>query len=71
MKKIIILLTYCILMGACSNNGGESGTVNDGFNGAGDTNGGLADTPYTANPSIDSAKGEHRVDTERRDSTNH
>ena len=54
---------------SCSNNGGESGAVDDGFSGTGDTNAGLPDTPNMApSPQIDTAKGEHREDTERRDS---
>lgn len=57
---------------ACNNpNPGESGVVNDGFQGAGDPNGGLAgDTLYQspAAEGIDSAADDHRVDTWKRDS---
>jgi hypothetical protein len=72
MKKILTVLVSIALLGACNpsnNNPGESGTVNDGFDGAGDANGGIPDTTKTASPSIDTAaKGDQRVDTEQRDS---
>lgn len=69
MKKILTALTMVVALTACSNNGGESGAVNDGFNGMGDTNGGLPDTGNANyNPRIERDKGEHRVDLERRDS---
>lgn len=72
MKKILMVLVSIALLQACNpsnNNPGESGTVNDGFDGAGDVNGGLPDTANTASPSIDTAlKGDQRVDTEQRDS---
>ena len=68
MKRIVAIVTSIILLSACSNNGGESGVVNDGFNGAGDTNGGLSDTSQIYNPEIDTSRSEDRVDTEKRDS---
>jgi len=69
MKKLFAVLTGLMFLVACSNNGGESGAVNDGFSGVADTNGGLPDTPNTKpSPSIDTAKGDHRVDIEARDS---
>ena len=72
MKKILMILTSIALLQACNpsnKNPGESGTVNDGFDGAGDANGGLPDTMKTASPAIDTALGgDQRVDTERRDS---
>lgn len=70
MKKIFIVIAGFMFLCSCSNNGGESGAVNDGFDGAGDTNGGLPDTPkIQRNPNIDTAVGDPRVDIERRDST--
>ncbi|HVG12872.1 MAG TPA: hypothetical protein VM843_07700 [Flavisolibacter sp.] len=72
MKKILMVLISIALLQACNpsnKNPGESGTVNDGFDGAGDANGGLPDTMKTASPSIDTAmKGDQRVDTQQRDS---
>jgi PBP1b-binding outer membrane lipoprotein LpoB len=70
MKKVLVVIASVMFLLSCSNNGGESGAVNDGFNGAGDTNGGLPDTPkIQRNPNIDTAVGDPRVDTERRDSS--
>jgi hypothetical protein len=75
MKKLFVILAGFILLQACNDNNenpGESGTVNDGFQGAGDNNGALpGDTGYGgANATtIDTAADDHRVDTERRDST--
>ena len=66
MKKAFVILLSIFVLSACSNNGGERGTTNDGFDGVSDTNGALPDTPYQAHPSTDTAKGEHRVDTEKR-----
>jgi hypothetical protein len=67
MKKVLITLAGFIILQSCSNNGGESGTVNDGIKPI-DSNGGLADTPYvTAQPATDSAKLENRVDLSKRD----
>ena len=68
MKKVFVIITSLFVLQACSNNGGESGTVNDGFKGAGDPNGGLADTANNTNgPAIDTARMDHRTDTEKRD----
>src|SRR5215212_532600 len=62
MKKGFIVLAGMFFLLSCSNNGGESGAVNDGFNGAADSNGGLADTPNQHNtPAIDTSKKEDRV----------
>lgn len=67
MKKILIALAVFAVFESCSNNGGESGTVNDGIKPV-DSNGGLADTPYThLNPATDSSKMENRVDLSKRD----
>ncbi len=69
MKKIIIALIGLMTIVACSNNNGESGVQNDGFKGAGDPNGGLNDTLTRNHPATDSATGENRVDTWKRDSS--
>ncbi|HYH16749.1 MAG TPA: hypothetical protein VD794_16070 [Flavisolibacter sp.] len=74
MKKLMIVLAGLVVMAACNpshNNPGEGGTVNDGFEGAGDANGGIAgdSANYGSNPSVDTAVGEDRVDTEQRDSS--
>lgn len=73
MKKFLVILAGFVVLQACNpsnENPGESGTVNDGFQGAGDNNGALpGDTGYgTGGNTIDTAAGDHRVDTERRDS---
>ena len=69
MKKLLVILMSCSLFVACSNNGGESGAVDDGMKPI-DANGGLADsTNNQFNPSIDSTIGDDRVDTEKRDSS--
>jgi hypothetical protein len=68
MKKIFIALVGMVTIISCSNNSGESGVQNDGFKGAGDPNGGLSDSTRI-DPAIDSAKGEDRVDTWKRDSS--
>ena len=71
MKKALILITGFFILQSCSNNGGESGTVNDGIK-AVDSNGGLADTPRTTNQSLtDTSKMEDRVDIEKRDTVRH
>jgi hypothetical protein len=72
MKKLLVILAGFVMLNACNpsnENPGESGTVNDGFSGAGDANGALpGDTGHGNNTnSIDTAAGDHRVDTERRD----
>jgi hypothetical protein len=69
MKKAFVVLSGFMLLVSCSNNGGESGAVNDGIKPV-DTNGGLPDTgAMQASPKIDTTKGEHRVDLERRDTS--
>ena len=70
MRKVITMLSLVAVLQACSNNGGESGVVNDGIR-ASDSNGALPDghnIPANS-PAIDSAHGDHRVDTENRDSS--
>jgi hypothetical protein len=69
MKKILVLLFSCATIYACSNNGGESGAVDDGMRPM-DSNGGLSDSPQVINPGTDTSTMEDRVDTEKRDSLN-
>jgi len=65
--KILILLAGFVLVQSCGNNHGEGGTVNDGIKIV-DSNGGLADTPYThSNAATDTSKMENRVDLSKRD----
>ena len=67
MKKFWILLISIGMLQACSNNGGETGSQNDGIKTV-DSNGGAADTAQTTDQSAtDSSKGEHRVDLSKRD----
>jgi hypothetical protein len=69
MKKLLTILMSCSLLVACSNNGGESGAVDDGMKPI-DANGGLTDsTNNRFDPSTDSVIGDDRVDTEKRDSS--
>lgn len=71
MKKLLVILGSVLILQACSNNGGESGTVNDGIKIV-DSNGGLADTPYTKNQSAtDTTKWEGKEGTSKRDTFNH
>lgn len=67
MKKGFFAIGLFVFM-SCSNNSGESGVQDDGFKGAGDPNGGLSDTQKNYTPRTDSALGEDRVDTWKRDS---
>ncbi|HUC80514.1 MAG TPA: hypothetical protein VMR70_06335 [Flavisolibacter sp.] len=70
MKKVFIVLMSIGMLQACSNNGGESGAVNDGIKPI-DSNGGRADSISTGDQSAtDSSKGEHRVDLSNRDTFN-
>lgn len=71
MKKLLIVAFSLGILQSCSNNGGESGAQNDGFNGAADSNGGLADTTHKKDQSAtDTSKMEHRVDLSKRDTFN-
>lgn len=72
MKKALIILAGVFALQACSNNGGESGAVNDGIKTV-DSNGGLADTAYNTQTTAptDTAKGEDRVDISKRDTFKH
>ena len=67
MKKILMVLAGFIFLQACNSNPGESGTVDDGIK-AVDQNGALSDTTKNFDPSVDTALGDDRVDTEMRDS---
>ena len=67
MKKIMTVLAGLVFLQACNSNPGESGTVDDGIK-AVDENGALSDTTQNFNPSVDTALGDDRVDTEMRDS---
>ena len=70
MKQVFIILMSFVLLQACSNNNGQSGTQDDGIKTV-DTNGGLADTARTTDQSAtDTAKGEDRVDISKRDTFN-
>ncbi len=66
MKKLMAILAGTVLLAACSNNGGQTGVQNDGTH-PGDTNGGVADTPYHNQGATDTSKMEHRVDISTRD----
>jgi hypothetical protein len=70
MKKIIAALLIVSMIQACGPSSTQSGVDDDGIK-AVDRNGALPDdTTIQPNPSIDTAKGEHRVDIEKRDSIN-
>lgn len=70
MKKIGMILAACIWLTACGPNTGQEGTVNDGMKEPGDGNGALKDSSgFQPNPSTDTTMGDHRVDTEQRDSS--
>lgn len=67
MKKLFVLLSGVVFLAACSNNGGQTGVMNDGMR-LGDSNGGLADTSYgNRAASTDTSQREHRVDLSKRD----
>lgn len=66
MKKIVTIAMAVMLLQACGS--GEGGTVNDGFDGAGDANGALQDTAGGAlyDGVTDTARQENRVDIQQR-----
>jgi hypothetical protein len=67
MKKLLMIAFVTMALTSCSNNGGESGAVNDGIN-AVDSNGGLPDTVNRNNgPAIDTNLMDNRVDLSTRD----
>ncbi|HEU4471014.1 MAG TPA: hypothetical protein VFR58_08025 [Flavisolibacter sp.] len=68
MKKLAIILSSFVMLQACGNTD-QGGTVDDGFKDPGDSNGALNNNLPSRDPSTDSALGDDRVDTERRDSS--
>ena len=65
MKKILSIALVLSLY-ACGGSG-EKGTINDGFDGAADTNGALQDTAGAQmNSATDTARQENRVDLQQR-----
>ena len=71
MKKLAILIAGIITLQACNpsnNNFGETVSVNDCIK-AVDENGALSDSTKNYNPSVDTAIGDNRVDTEQRDTS--
>jgi len=70
MKKVAAAFMMICVLQACGPSSTQSGVDDDGIKTV-DRNGALPDdTAIQANPSIDTAKGENRVDVERRDSLN-
>jgi len=70
MKKITLAILIGGILHACGPSSTQSGVDNDGIKTI-DANGALPDdTAIRPNPSIDTARGENRVDIERRDSAN-
>lgn len=61
-----MILAGFVFLQACNSNPGESGAVDDGIK-AVDENGALSDTTKNFDPSVDTALGDDRVDTEMRD----
>ena len=68
MKRIIMITGLALAMVSCSNNGGQTGVQDDGIKSL-DANGALPDSVGQYYNSQDSTGMEHRVDTERRDSS--
>lgn len=67
MKKVFVTMAGLFFLVACSNNGGQTGVMQDGMT-LGDTNGGLADTAFgRGTAATDTSKMEHRVDISKRD----
>ncbi len=67
MKKVFVIMTGFAFLASCSNNGGQTGVMQDGMK-LGDTNGGLADTAFGNKAALtDTSKREHRVDLSKRD----
>ena len=60
-------MTLALMVSLYACGSGETGTVNDGFDGAGDANGALQDTTNAQyNPATDSSRQEGRVDIQQR-----
>jgi hypothetical protein len=70
MKKTAIAIVLGSILYACGPSSTQSGVDNDGIKTV-DSNGALPDdTSIQANPSVDTARGEDRVDIQKRDSAN-
>lgn len=67
MKKNLILFIALYALLSCGESS-QGGVVNDGIEPI-DPNGALVDSTKPWNPKIDTARGEHRVDIQKRGST--
>lgn len=68
MKKTVVTILIASILYACGPSSTQSGVDNDGIKTV-DSNGALPDdTAIQPNPSIDTARGEDRVDISKRDS---
>lgn len=67
MKRIIATIAVIGMLQACGGSG-EKGTINDGFDGAGDANGALQDTGNAPiyDGTTDTSRQENRVDLQQR-----
>ena len=66
MKRILATIAVIGMLQACGGSG-EKGTVNDGFDGAGDANGALQDTSGAQlDAATDTSRQENRVDLQQR-----
>ena len=66
MKRFLITIAIAGMLQACGGSG-EKGTINDGFEGAGDANGALQDTSGAQlDPATDTSRQENRVDLQQR-----
>ena len=67
MKRILLMIAVAGMLQACGGSG-EKGTINDGFDGAGDANGALQDTGNTPiyDGTTDTSRQENRVDLQQR-----
>lgn len=67
--KRILCIAGLLGLAACGPQTGQEGAVDDGIRTV-DENGALRDSSgFVPSPGVDSAMGDHRVDTERRDSS--
>ena len=67
MKRLLTIAMAVMLLQACGDSG-EKGTINDGFDGAGDANGALQDTTNAPlyDGTTDTSRQENRVDLQQR-----
>ena len=67
MKRILATIAVIGMLQACGGSG-EKGTINDGFDGAGDANGALQDTTNAPlyDGTTDTSRQENRVDIQQR-----